>query len=82
MARRAGVIAEDIDVFMKKKTLNVWTLPWSQMYEVAERKRIKDSFLLDLCFALKVHGLVIHWSDNAFVIHRDANFGPQEWSRE
>ena len=53
MDKSAHVIATDIDGFMKKKTLNVWTLPWAQLYEVASRERIKEAFQDDLRAALK-----------------------------
>ncbi|WP_122571175.1 hypothetical protein [Pseudomonas viridiflava] len=79
MAKSAHVIATDIDGFMKKKTLNVWTLPWAQLYEVASRERIKDAFQDDLRVALKGHALEITYGTNAVVIHRDSNFGPQSW---
>lgn len=79
MAKRVGDIASEIDLFMKTKTLNVWTLPWSQLYEVAERERIKEAFQIDLKVALRAHSLEVTYGTNAIVIHRDANFGPQSW---
>lgn len=79
MAKNVRDIASDIDGFMKKKTLNLWTLPWEQIYKVAERERIKDAFQTDLRTALKSHGLEITYGTNAIVIHRDSNFGPQEF---
>lgn len=79
MAKNVRDIASDIDGFMKKKTLNVWTLPWGQLYEVADRERIKEGFQNDLRAALKAHSLEITYGINAVTIHRDANFGPQEY---
>ncbi len=79
MAKNVRDIAAEIDGFMKKKTLNVWTLPWAQLYEVADRERIKEAFQTDLRAALKVHTLAITYGDNAVVIHRDGNFGPQDY---
>lgn len=79
MAKSASTIAEEIDGFMKKKTLNVWTLPWDQLYKVAERERIKEAFQNDLSKALKVHTLEVSYGVNAVIIHRDANFGPQDF---
>jgi hypothetical protein len=81
MARHVKDIAVDIDGFMKRKTLNVWTLPWDQLYDVAERERIKEAFQEDLRNALRVHGLLVSYGTNAITIHRDANFGPQEFTR-
>jgi len=79
MAKNARDIAVDIDGFMKKKTLNVWTLSWAQLYEVTERERIKPAFLEDFRATLKNNGLEITYGINAIVIHRDSNFGPQEY---
>ena len=79
MAKNVKDIATDIDGFMKKKTLNVWTLPWSQLYGVAERERIKEAFQDDLRSALERHALAITFGVNAVTIHRDTNFGPQEY---
>ncbi|WP_031598877.1 hypothetical protein [Ferrovum myxofaciens] len=81
MAKNVREIAVDIDGFMKRKTLNVWTLPWVQLYEVAERERIKDAFQNDLRDALLAHSLQISYGTNAVTIHRDANFGPQEFKK-
>ena len=79
MAKNVRDIADEIDGFMKKKTLNVWTLPWSQLYKVTARERIKDAFQSDLRAALKTHTLEVTYGINAVVIHRDANFGPQNF---
>jgi hypothetical protein len=79
MAKNVKDIASDIDGFMKKKTLNVWTLPWKQLYQVASRERIKDAFQIDLRASLKAHSLEITYGINAVTIHRDAVFGPQEY---
>ncbi len=79
MAKNVKDIAADIDGFMKKKTLNLWTLPWEQLYKVAERERIKDAFQIDLRNALKNQGLEVTYGTNAIVIHRDSNFGPQDF---
>lgn len=79
MAKNVNDIADEIDGFMKKKTLNVWTLPWAQLYKVAKRERIKDAFQSDLRAALKAHTLEVTYGINAVVIHRDANFGPQDF---
>ncbi|KPW50826.1 hypothetical protein [Pseudomonas syringae group genomosp. 3] len=79
MAKSVRDIAIDIDGFMKKKTLNVWTLPWDQLYVVASRERIKEAFQTDLRHALKAHALEITYGVHAVTIHRDANFGPQEY---
>lgn len=81
MAKNVREIALDIDGFMKRKTLNVWTLPWDQLYTVAERERIKEAFQEDLRGALKAHALLISYDINAVTIHRDANFGPQEFKK-
>lgn len=81
MAKNVVNIALDIDGFMKQKTLNVWTLPWGQLYKVAERERIKEAFQEDLRNALKAHSLQISFGINAVTIHRDSNFGPQEYSK-
>lgn len=81
MAKNVKDIALDIDGFMKRKTLNVWTLPWVQLYDVAERKRIKEAFQGDLRTALATHNLLISYGTNAVTIHRDANFGPQEFDK-
>lgn len=80
MTKHVRDIATDIDGFMKRKTLNVWTLPWGQLYEVTERVRIKDAFQTDLKSALKKQSLEITYGTNAIVIHRDSNFGPQKYS--
>jgi hypothetical protein len=79
MAKNVRDIALDIDGFMKRKTLNVWTLPWAQLYKVSDRERIKEAFQSDLQTALKAHSLQISYGINAVTIHRDANFGPQEY---
>ena len=79
MAKNVRDIALDIDGFMKRKTLNVWTLPWNQLYTVADRERIKEAFQADLRTAIKVHGLQISYGINAVTIHRDSNFGPQDY---
>ena len=79
MAKNVKDIASDVDGFMKKKTLNVWTMPWEQLYEVADRSRIKDAFQNDLRNALKAHSIEISYGINAVTIHRDANFGPQNY---
>ena len=79
MTKHVRDIAADIDGFMKRKTLNVWTLPWVQLYEVTERVRIKDAFQIDLKLALKKQSLEITYGTNAIVIHRDSNFGPQKY---
>ena len=79
MAKNVKDIASDVDGFMKKKTLNVWTLPWEQLYTVADRSRIKEAFQDDLRNALKTHSIGITYGINAVTIHRDANFGPQEY---
>lgn len=79
MAKNVRDIASDVDNFMKKKTLNFWTLPWGQLYEVASRERIKEAFQEDLRKALKSHALEITYGTNAVVIHRDAVWGPQEY---
>jgi hypothetical protein len=79
MAKNVKDIALDIDGFLKRNVLNVWTLPWSQLYEVAERERLKEAFQDDLRGALKAHGLQISYGINAVIVHRDANFGPQEF---
>lgn len=79
MAKNVKDISTDVDGFMKRKTLNVWTLPWAQLYKVAERERIKEAFQNDLRTALKAHGLEVTYGINAVTIHRDANFGPQEY---
>ncbi len=79
MAKNVRDIALDIDSFMKKKTLNYWTLPWGQLYLVACRERIKDAFQIDLRAALKKHSLEITYGINAVVIHRDAVWGPQDY---
>ncbi len=79
MAKNVKDIASDVDGFMKKKTLNVWTLPWDQLYTVADRTRIKEAFQDDLRNALKTHSIGITYGINAVTIHRDANFGPQEY---
>ncbi|MDO8250256.1 MAG: hypothetical protein Q7T78_11135 [Rhodoferax sp.] len=79
MTKHVRDIATDIDGFMKRKTLNVWTLPWTQLYEVTARVRIKDAFQIDLKSALKKQNLEINYGTNAIVIHRDSNFGPQKY---
>ena len=79
MAKNVTVIAAEIDGFMKKKTLNVWTLPWAQLYKVTDRERIKEAFQTDLQAALKTHTLEVTYGNNAVIIHRDANFGPQDF---
>ena len=79
MAKNVVNIAADIDGFMKKETMTVWTLPWSQFYEVTERVRIKDAFQSDLRWALKKQSLEVTYGTNAVIIHRDSNFHPREW---
>ena len=81
MAKNTKVIAFDINEFMRLKTLNVWTLPWSQFYTVAGRERIREAFQADLSKDLKEQNLLISYGTNAVTIHRDANFGPQEFDR-
>lgn len=79
MAKSVINIAADIDGFMKKETMTVWTLTWSQLYEVAERVRIKEAFQNDLRNALKAQALEVTYGTNAVTIHRDSIFHPREW---
>jgi hypothetical protein len=77
MAKNVNTIAVDIDGFMKRKTLNHWTISWSDMYKVTQRERIKLAFQDDLRSALKQNALLISYGTNAVLIHRDANFASQ-----
>ncbi|PKO71571.1 MAG: hypothetical protein CVU20_06360 [Betaproteobacteria bacterium HGW-Betaproteobacteria-14] len=79
MAKSVVSIASEIDGFMKKETMTVWTLPWSQLYVVADRERIKEAFQNDLRSALKAQALEITYGTNAVTIHRDSIFQPREW---
>lgn len=56
-------------------------MPWAQLYAVSERERIKEGFQKDLADALRNHNLIIAYGINAVVIHRDSNFGPQDWKK-
>ena len=77
MAKNAKVLAEDIDGFMKRNTQNTLTMTWAKLYEISERQRIKEGFQNDLRSALRDNSLEITYGTNAIVIHRDANFNPQ-----
>lgn len=79
MAKNVKDIATDIDGFMKKNTMTSWTLSWEQLYQVAERARIKEAFHNDLRGALKAHALEITYGTNAVVVHRDSLFAPREY---
>lgn len=81
MPKSASNIAADLDGFMKQKSVSVMTMPWAQLYAVSERERIKEGFQKDLADALRNHNLIIAYGINAVVIHRDSNFGPQDWKK-
>jgi hypothetical protein len=80
MARSATLIAKDIDDFMKRKTLNFWTLTWAQFYTLSQRQRIKDAFLIDLQIALKQnHELMFRHTPEALAIYRNSVCAPQDY---
>ena len=79
MAKNVVNIAADIDGFMKKETMTVWTIPWSQFYKVTERVRMKEAFYSDLRSALKTQALDVTYGVNVVTIHRDANCHPRDW---
>ena len=81
MPRNATAIATDLDGFMKEKSVSVLTMPWTQLYKISERERIKEAFQNDLSTALKSRNIFITYTDNAVVIHRGSNFAPQEWTK-
>lgn len=80
MARNVTLIAKDIDNFMKRKTLNFWTLTWAQFYAISQRQRIKDAFLSELKTALKQnHELVFSHTPEALAIYRNSVCAPQTY---
>ncbi len=80
MAKNVREIASEIDAFMKRKTLNFWTLPWQQFYSVVERERIREAFQMELKAAFKPYAIEINYGVNAIEIFREANFGPQDYT--
>lgn len=81
MPKNVTSIAVELDGFMKEKSVSVLTMPWAQLYKIADRERIKEAFQTDLSNALKGHNLFVAYTDNAVVVHRGSNFAPQEWKK-
>lgn len=78
MAKSASVVAEGIRDILNTNHKNIVTFQWNQMYEVAERKKWKESFQTQLTEELRKLSLLATFGSAVVVIAKDYNFEPLE----
>lgn len=76
MLREVSDIAQELIDLIRIGGNHAITIPWSDMYEICGRKRLRDSFMEYLEQELRDRAYSIHYGVNTIWAFRDANVYP------
>ncbi|GBR52406.1 hypothetical protein CSR02_05975 [Acetobacter pomorum] len=74
--KKADLVAQELKGILEKSGKNCVTLPWADVYAIAERKHWTDKAHEETRDELHARGVTIGYGKHVVIVAKDENFAP------
>ena len=74
MPKPVSQVVLDAQNLLNGKGLDLVTLAWPEFYELSDRERMKEEFMLDLSKKLKAASLLVAYGNATVILAKDYRF--------